>query len=46
MSVQVEMECSAEMVSVWTPLGPSSVSAMMAMRWLWMEEPVLVSVFF
>lgn len=46
MSVQVEMGCSAEMVSVWTPLGPSSVSAMTAMRWLWMEGLVLVSAFF
>lgn len=43
MNVQLEMGTFAEMANASIRWGPSSVSAMKAMRWLQMEEPVWVS---
>lgn len=43
MNVQLEMGTFAEMANVSIQWGPSSASAMKAMRWLQMGEPVWVS---
>lgn len=43
MNVQLEMGTFAEMANVSIQWGPSSVSAMKAMRWLQMGGPVWVS---
>lgn len=43
MNVQLEMGTFAEMANASIQWGPSSVSAMKAMRWLQMGGPVWVS---